>query len=561
MRATPLLSEHLIAAAGSDSPLGYRRAFWTLIVLFAVAGTVVAVQGAAPITGPWDVMAALDEGWRILRGQAPHVDFHNPIGPLSYELIALGMSIGTPSTSSIPYGSALLLAVALPCAWWLASVRLPWPMAFVTVLLCGVLLLAPRPLGFGVRETTYAMIYNREGYVLFMLLAIAALLEPRRTRWSSPAAEGFVIGVLLALALYCKITYFVAGALTLAASAAVRRHSRRSALAGVAGLGAVCLLFWVVLRVRPDAYLADVLSAGRSQSLRMRGALVARALVENALPAYVLLLCLALREWTSGPGRRDWRGRVRRWLPALCVIAMAALITSGNAAQRNGSDDPLIPLAGLLCVEGFRRDLPLPGDPAGAPARFAYSFALLLFFPACWTGLLAKDVASLTYASAWNLEHRGAGPRSGRIDAGPLRDFVVPDSTSHVTAYWSARDHPERIGDGIQLLRDHLQRGDRVATLALANPFSFALGLRPALGEQVWWELDITFDERHHPPAEAVLGDATLVMIPRLGDRRVGIGFETADALCAIYCGYVTSHFDEAARSGSWMLFRRRATP
>src|SRR3979490_2786084 len=38
----------------------------------------------------WDLMFNLDGAWRIYTGQAPHVDFHDPIGTLPFAVTALG---------------------------------------------------------------------------------------------------------------------------------------------------------------------------------------------------------------------------------------------------------------------------------------------------------------------------------------------------------------------------------------------------------------------------------------------------------------------------------------
>jgi len=173
-------------------------------------------------------------------------------------------------------------------------------------------------------------------------------------------------------------------------------------------------------------------------------------------------------------------------------------------------------------------------------------------------GILGPDLASLGYATLWNLRDRPHFDSSRTLHSERLRDFRVPASTRHITAYWAARDHPARINDGIDLLRRHLQAGDRVTTIAFANPFSFALGLQPARDANIFWDLAFSFDERHAPEPGKFLGDASLVMVPRLADRSQGWNFDSADALMRIYGGYLRANFVLVDSSRVWLLYRRR---
>src|SRR5215467_12890696 len=147
-------AEKLSDTLCSESFLGFRRAGYTLLELFLILEMMLIGGGAPPIDEPWDMVLPLDGGWRIASGQVPHTDFHNPIGPLTYLLVAFGMKVAAPSTSSIAYGSALLLAILLPWAWYIASARVPWAVAFIFVVFGGIFLVSPHPPGFGVRETS-----------------------------------------------------------------------------------------------------------------------------------------------------------------------------------------------------------------------------------------------------------------------------------------------------------------------------------------------------------------------------------------------------------------------
>jgi len=545
----------------SESLQGYRRSGLILLVAFVLLDAIFAIMGAAPITGPWDVVALLDGGWRIINGQVPHTDFHNPIGPLTYLLVAFGMKIGSPSTSSIAYGSVLLLALLLPWAWTIAAARLPWAIAFIFVLLAGFYLVTPRPPGYPIFDTTYAMIYNRQSYVLISMLILCVFLKSRGIARQSEWRDGLSVGVVLALLLYCKITYFVfATGLTLLGMVLDLRPLRFF-LAAAGAFAGVCVAFSVILRINLYRYVLDIAAAGHSQSPRMRIKLLTQSLGTNAMWLYLLAFCLALLTWASVQGSRNrWWG-LRAWMVAGAIIAAALLISSGNAAQGGGGDDPLYFIAVMVFLELFRRSNTEPLAKPGTAARLAYTASFVLILPIFWGTILARDMASCAYALAWDVERRPGFNPSHRLHSADLRDFYVPPSTAHITAYWPARNYAEKINDGIDLLQKYLQKGDRVTTIGFANPFSFALGLPPARDGYLWWDLNFSFDRRHFPPAKDFLGDASLVMVPRITDRKQGCCFDTVEALLELYKDYFQANFHELASTDTWVLYRRNPTP
>jgi len=550
-------AEKLTRTICSESLLGYRRSRLALLAVFLLLGIILSVVGAPPVAGPWDMVPLLDGGWRIVSGQVPNTDFHNSIGPLTYLLVAFGMKITAPSTSSITYGNVLLLAFLIPLAWYIASSRLPWAGAFLFVLFAGVFLVSPRPPGYGILETTSAMIYNRQGYVLTSLLLLCVFLKPRDSVKQSASLEGLFAGVLLALLLYCKITYFLAAAALTALAIALDVPPPRWFLAFAGSFGGVCAAFFGVFHINLHSYLLDIAAAGHSQSTAMRIKLLSQSLASNATWIYMLIFCVAFLAWAGHTTIRSRFSTLRIWLVAGSMVAGALLISSGNAAQGGGVDDPLYFVAAVVILELFRRRNPEQVAQSGTVIHFAHTASVVLMLPIFCGTIIARDLASCAYAVAWDVGKRPIFPAWRRLHSVSLGDFYVPASTEHMTAYWPARDHSARINDGIDLLQKYLQKGDRVTTIAFANPFSFALGLTPARDGYIWWDLNFSFDRLHFPPAKDFLGDASLVMVPRLADRRWGCCFETADVLLAQYGDYLHAHFYEIASTDSWVLYRR----
>jgi hypothetical protein len=530
-----------------------------LAVIFIVISGDLIILGAAPIAAPWDVMCMLDGAWRMVSGQILYTDVHNPVGPLTYLLIAFGLKVAPPSLASICYGTVLLLAALVPWAWWIARPRLPAVLAFLFALFIGMLLVAPRPLGYGVRETSYAMIYNRDGYALLSMFLLEIFLERRDSRARSAFLRGLSPGLLLALMLYCKVTYFIVASASLPLALLLYRRGWAWLLAQLASIVAVGLALFVLYRLSTLAYLADVAAAGRVQSSAMRVHLLLADLRAESLWSYLVLLFAALWAWCAR-GRSTAAARSSApWIVAIWVILAGLICQTGNAAQHG--DDPLYVPAALLLVELFRRRDSVAVATAGSPSRLMYATSLLVMVPLFAGGILAADIASLGYATLWNLREAPQFDPARLLHSERLRDFRVPAAATHITSYWLARDHPGNINDGIDLLRRNLQSGDRVTTIAFANPFSFALGLQPARDANIFWDLGFSFDESHAPKAGEFLGDASLVMVPRLVDRSRGWNFDSADALMRLYGGYLRSNFDLVGTSREWLLFRRRATP
>jgi len=539
----------------SESPRAYRLFGCLVAAIFIVISGDLIILGAAPIAAPWDVMCMLDGAWRMVSGQILYTDVHNPVGPLTYLLIAFGLKVAPPSVASICYGTVLLLAALVPWAWWIARPRLPAVLAFLFALFIGMLLVAPRPLGYGIRETSYAMIYNRDGYALLSMFLLEIFLERRGPRTGSAFLRGLSPGLLLALMLYCKVTYFVVATASVPLALLLYRRGWAWMVAQLASIVAVGLALFVLYRLSTLAYLTDVAAAGHVQSSAMRVHLLLADLRAESLWSYLVLLFAALWAWCAR-GHSPTAARSAPWRVAIWVILAGLVCQTGNAAQHG--DDPLYVTAALLLVELYRRRDPVAVATAGSPSRLLYATSLLVMLPLFAGSILVADIASLGYATLWNLREAPHFDPSRLLHSERLRDFRVPAAASHVTSYWLASDHPGNINDGIDLLRMNLQSGDRVTTIAFANPFSFALGLQPARDANIFWDLGFSFDESHAPKASEFLGDASLIMVPRLVDRSRGWNFDSADALMRLYGGYLRSNFILIDTSREWLLYRRR---
>ena len=152
-------------------------------------------NGPSVINAPTDVFVLLDGAWRILQGQIPHTDFTNPIGVVIYALIAAGMRISGPDATSLVWACTLLLAVVAIWATWVAYAHLsPW-LACGLVVFLAMLCVATRPLGYPIEVHSYAMLYNRIGWIFLCVLFVQAFIPPRThrrvSRWPMQFRSGF----------------------------------------------------------------------------------------------------------------------------------------------------------------------------------------------------------------------------------------------------------------------------------------------------------------------------------------------------------------------------------
>jgi hypothetical protein len=551
-------AETLSETMFSESAFGYRRSGIVLLTGFVTLAAIFAIFGAPSLAGgPWDMVCLLDGGWRILSGQVPHAGFHVPVGSLTYLLAAFGMKIVAPSASSLAYGSVLFAALLLPCAWYIVSARLPWVFTSIFVLFEGFLLLTPRPLGYPIRYTTYAMIYNRQGYALIILFLLCVFLKPRNSIGGRVLFDGMLAGALLALMLYCKITYFfVAAALALFA-VILNAKPGRWFFAFAGAFTGVCAGFFAFFHINLYLYALDIIAAGRVQSPGMRTTLLSQALQNNALWIYMIVFCLGLCTLAGSARARQDLSAFQLWIVTGSIVGAGLLLASGNANQGGGVDDPMYFLAAVIFLELFRRQNTDKAEQSHTKARWAYTASWALMIPILCGTILARDVASCAYAVKWDLRGRPTYDPSQRMHSANLRDFYISPSVWKITAYWPARDFPARINDGIDLLRKNLQKDDRVTTVDYANPFSFALALPPANDALLFWDVNFSFDQLHFPPPKDFLGSASLVMVPRLADRSLGCCFQTPDLMLGIYGGYLHSHFHEIASTETWVLYRR----
>jgi hypothetical protein len=525
-------------------------------VFVAVLACLILAMGPSYIMAPWDVFTLLDEAWRILCGQIAHTDFHNPIGPLTYSLIALGMKIGGVSLAGYTYGNVLFLLVVSLWGGAIFFGRMRPAYALLLTLFVAILSVATRPLGYPPSVTSYAMIYNRYGWILLAMAVVQLFVEPNRDSTNKSRFDAFSVGLLLGFIFYCKISYFVFGAAGLVLAAVLRPPFRKAAPLSALGFVLVCIGTWFTLGVNPADYVSDVLAAGRAQSIDARFWHLIKALVQNfwQIPLAGVVWFLLAAEPASR-SRTPRAGSLKLSAVYFFILGTALVLTVSNAVER--SDVPLFFVAGIILLQQAERTWNLAPLTEIKKRNWKYIASAAIIVLGFFANIVVKDIWSIGNSLIGSARVATAENEKQRFDAPRLHDFLIPAASEWETSYWEAEKVPEAINDGLQLIRRHIDKNDRIVVLALTDPFSFALGLIPPEGIPVWWDVDFSFNANVHPSDEQIFGKSDFVLYPRLRASDEGCCQENVKLLLRIYGGSLKRDFAEVERSKYWVLLRR----
>lgn len=534
---------------------GSARLLSPLLVSTSVVlllGALTLYNGPSVIAAPTDVFVLISGAWRMTLGQIPHVDFDNPIGAVTYGLVEAGMALGGPESLGLHWAATLLLALGAVWATWAAFTRLePW-LACAFVVFIALLCVATRPLGYDPTNHSYAMLYNRIGWVFLCTLALQAFVARANASPRRETMDAAALGALVGLLFYAKITFAIFGVIAIVLALIARPPLRGIASLAAMALGAALTvtLIWSLTHAAPLEYLQDIAAAGGVQSPDARLKWLLTALKFGAIPLGLLSLA-----WLAVIGRRILADRKLRFETVLPTLQFAFLcgaglaLTTTNAGERG--EVPLYVLAGVILLQN-RALAPDDGLRRNVVLGAAAVTALIALFIG---GRDALSVADTTAMRAYRAE---TAPESQRIDAPRLHNFVVPASSTHRTQFWRAAEMPPKVSDGLDLLRPHVTPDARLMVFALSDPFSFPLGLEPPTGGPLWWDRNFNYNLDHYPPAEQVFAEVTHVMIPQIHPEDDGCCKHVVADLEQIYGPYVAEHFTEVGRTDTWVLLARR---
>lgn len=508
----------------------------------------------------YDLMIFLDAAHRIGSGQIPNHDFHSAQGPFAYTLLAIGYAWSGSFGGMMPATTGLFMAILLPFTIYACLSRLTWPLALLFGLHILILSAAPFYIGDITPRPTWGMFYNRWGWALISLLFLFVL--PRRARFGGFAADALCIGLLWLILFYLKITYAVVAAPFLL-GLLVFPHARRAALGSFAVIVVVGLavqLLWG----GTFTYIDDIRLAASATGAVRNGLIgIFATLYNNAWGVYLvaavlllalydrirydyLLMCLFMaatgiildRHNSQGPG-------LLTFVTAALVAVLAPRRARRQAPGGDGGGDTARPVLASLLLAGA---LAVPIDVAGAGNLAFHALAAVRGRAPGQVGLAgiitpAPPTSSPNQPSA--LLARRAGGTCGPVDPGLLNIDAHPGETE-------GKDVLAILRNGVSLLDRTQGLAGKVFLMDVANPFNALTDRGSPVGAEAFNDAEVSLSEDVHRPADAMLGDVDVLMVPRYPQK-----YATFDLLRRVYRPYFDANFALTARSECWDAYRR----
>lgn len=534
-------------AAKLATPLMTGEASLVPLVLAALIPTIAAAW--ALLSPPrvlsremsWDLLFNLSGAWHLRQGHVAHVDFHDPVGTLSFALTNLGFLIVGTTPHAFLIGVTIITAFLFITAVVVAWRRFPLvPAAIFVVFAC---LLALMPANVGDMPTTYsfAMSYNRYGWSAISILSLLLFVPPRDGQ-ASGWLEAATATALLVVMYYLKVTYFFAGGAALCLALLVSPHIRGRWLLWMA-VGAVAALN-AIAPYNHD-YLADILDAVAAGGVRdsSLGHLADFFSHADSYAPYLAALVLAVWLWRSG--------RAPPGLPAAVafLLGIGFFLLTQNA-QSHGMPLAIV-IAFLFVYQLYQRRAALP------------LIAALLVFPLLSIGISALSLVGyhrkatcaqcLSVVGATNLQGLAvplepAGLLASFAD-GEAEEYLLNRARAVQPRYeLSQYEYVETIQEAAALLNKPRYRPGGVMVLDQVNPLPFMLGWQPPRGETLWSGAGMPMQE-----PEPLFAGTDHVLIPKFSTYSPG----TAKAR-AKYTAYIEQHFPVRSETQSWIVFSRR---
>lgn len=424
-----------------------------------------------------DIFIYFGNGWRVLNGQRPHLDFTSPWGPVGFLVSALGLTISRHSADGIGYGSAIVALIVGIWSFSLGKNRLAAAPRIILSFFLAALVAAPYPLGNSPFASSHAMIYNRYGYALLGLILLESLEVARGARDSHGDGwiGGISTGAVLGLTLFLKASYFLMALVLIGViSLFLWRLARQRILGILLGFSLVSMCMLAYLRFDVAAMLGDLRTAAGARA----EALKPKILVWNTLDHASVLLGAVLFGLAAallfGDRVPRWRGLKLPIMGAFLFFADIGLLSTNM--QSDGF--PVCAVFAILVVNEITEDQQkLPATEARSH-RPLYAAVLclgaLLFIPQ-----FTSDLTGLVYG-AWRKERPSTPAAVLRFTSPNLKPLLLYDATKQPQA--NGGIFTTYVNDGVALLERETRPNETVMTMDMTNPFPYAMERRPPRG-------------------------------------------------------------------------------
>ena len=513
------------AALWSYPFLGSRVVRAALLVALACLCLVRASIGLSGIVVySHDAFGTLDGAWRVLNGQRPHADFYTPLGPAIYLVTAFGLLLSHGGAEGAGYSQAVCGGLLGLWTYLFSRRRLGHLPAMLFCVMVVLLSINPSSVGEPPIRTS-CMAYNRYGYALVTLLLVEGVAGRDAERRRTEFWGGVSTGAILALLLFLKISYFVGGTALVAALIPCRKQGKQRWAGMIGGFLPVSLAFCGYLGFNLVPMWNDLRMVAGAKPVR-----ISWFIVDNLyLPvAFYLGFIFASARFLWLRGARPAARTIGVAGVAVCLTGIFLLSTN---FQFYGL--PLNAMAAILVLQQ------IAAHPPGANSHQLKQAGLLLWGSLLIAGDLGYEAMGLGFG-AWQKHSWGANPTFHAAVLDGFRTFEA--------------SYVDLVNDGLALVQQYRRPDDTVMSLDFSNPFSYALGMRPASGGAITLHYRGNFSDSHHPTPERLFGSASLVMQPVVPTER-GL----ARSVPRIYGPYLEEHFHRIGESAGWRIYRHNA--
>lgn len=495
-----------------------------LVVLYALLTCIYFVMGPIPNIGfGRDVVYMLDWASRIDQGQIPHNDFQSFIGPgFLYvcwfflkiaHLNVFGFSLANICVAGVAFGSAMSLVLLSQRFSSTRPLLLPATLVLLTILSCAY---GTYVLAFD-GAVSYANIYNRWGYALLAVVFLQAIVIKEH---SIPAAlvSGSIIGALFLI----KPTYAYVGIglVILGILLGYERRPMRVVLSLCSAL-VVVACFLAISGIDASMMLHDysVPMQNRISFLMLHPGLVADKLFASSygvivLAAMAVLLVLHFR-----------KGDVKEILSFAALLAMMFLLQLTNFGFLDSPMALLVLVFSILSLNLFQKFPEL-------------TCALIVLICGCF---YAKNFASFAEAGvlAFNKNHYQ------EMNLGPYKGMRVISLQKN-----EAQSYDNKISEGVELIRAHVEKPEKIAALSFENPFNIAFQTTAPRFLPTVWDYGMSYTSSNAPDFAGLFKDSRYVMVETIPDSN-------GEMLFQIYQNDIRRDFRQVATSPSWSLWQR----
>ncbi|OWV65427.1 hypothetical protein ATY76_19490 [Rhizobium sp. R339] len=524
------------AATGTGAGAHRPPRTWARRLLSAdVAIIVIALLCAAMLALPGrtinaafinDVLIFIDGAHRIDFGQVPNHDFHTALGPLVFYIPAAGYFLSGNFGAAIPLGMAIVLVAFTPVMVRILGSRLSPPLAAALGIFLVLILAAPINLGSSIWYPSFAMFYNRIGWVALGLLLVM-YLAPQSPNRRNDIADALATAFLLLVSFYTKATYGLAGTGLLLIILPDRQQRRWVVTALLlTGLAMVAIEFFWRGTVQ---HIEDLRAAARVSGGHDMGSIL-KNLRENLSDLTVFAAVASLAIWQS----RSPRDLI---FCGFCLGAGVALI------NQNAHSWGIITLYCGATVLAQKAAWFRPGGtaPAGRLARPAGALPLLVVL------FLLPPIVHHSAALALHttLAAEKAGQSLGLPQFDDVREVDPPGGEPDFI-----RRYLDNIVSGGALLQSLPIPAERIFVLDFANPFSAGLGVPPPTGDTAWLHWNRNINEKAYIPPEVLFADVKIVMVPKTGINSL--------PLQELYGPFLSANFDVMRKTPEWTIYQWR---